>query len=62
MTITNVIQKALDSDEEIRMVGLDFSTVSNHVDHKAHIYKLRQLDAGVPFLNILTKYLTDSSE
>ena len=41
------------------MVGLDFSAAFNHVNHKALIFKLRQLGAGGPFLSILTEFLSN---
>ena len=49
-TITSFVQKALDSGCEVRMVGLDFSAVFDQVNHKALIFKLRQLGVGGPFL------------
>ena len=41
------------------MVGLDFSAALDHVNHKALICKLRQLDVGGSFLIILTKFLSN---
>ena len=51
LTISNVVQKALDSGHEIRMVGLDFSAAFDRVNHEALIFKLRQLGIGGSFLN-----------
>ena len=59
LTITNVVQKALDSGCEVRMVGLDFSAAFDHVNHEALIFKLRQLGLGGAFLSILIEFLTD---
>ena len=58
LTISNRVQKALDSGSEARMIGLDFSAAFDRVNHKVLIYKLRQLGIGIPFLNILTEFLT----
>ena len=41
------------------MVGLDFSAAFDHVNHKALIFKLRQLGVGGPFLSILTEFLSN---
>ena len=41
------------------MVGLDFSVAFNRVNHKALIFKLRQLGVGGPFLSILTEFLSN---
>ena len=58
LTISDRVQKALDSGYEARMVGLDFSAAFDRVNHKALIYKLRQLGIGGQFLSILTEFLT----
>ena len=44
------------------MVDLDFNAVFDHVDDKALIFKLRQLGAGGPFLDILTEFLPNKLE
>ena len=41
------------------MVGLDFSAAFSCVNHKALIFKLRQLGVGGPFLSILTEFLSN---
>ena len=41
------------------MVGLDFSAAFDRVNHKALIFKLRQLGIGGPFLSILTEFLSN---
>ena len=58
LTITNFVQKALDSGCEVRMVGLDFSAAFDQVNHRALVFKLRQLGDGDPFLSILTEFLS----
>ena len=41
------------------MVGFDFSAVLDQVNHKALIFKLRQLGVVGPFLIILTDFLSN---
>ena len=59
LTITNFVQKALDSGCKVRMAGLDFSAALDRVNHKVLIFRLRQLGVGGPFLSILTKFLSN---
>ena len=42
------------------MVGLDFSAAFDRVNHKALIFKLRQLGVGGPFLSTLTEFLSNT--
>ena len=62
LTISDRVQRALDSGFVARMVGLDFSAAFDRVNHNALIYKLRQLSIGGPFLNILMDFLTDRKQ
>ena len=39
--------------------GLDFSAAFDRVNHKALLFKLRQLGVGGPFLSILTEFLSN---
>ena len=59
LTITNFVQKALNSGCEVCVVGLDFSAAFDRVYHKALVFKLRQLGVGGPFLSILTEFLSN---
>ena len=59
LTITNFVQKALDSGCKVRMVGLYFNAASDQVNHKALLFKLGQLSVGGPFLSLLTEFLSN---
>ena len=59
LTITNFVQKALDCGSEMRMMGFNFSPAFDRVNHKALIFKLRQLGVGGLFLSILTEFLSN---
>ena len=58
-TITNFVQKPLNSGCGVCMVGLDFSAALDCVNHKTLIFKLGQLGVGGPFLSILTEFLSN---
>ena len=62
LTISDRVQKALDSGSEARLVGLDFSAAFDRVNHKALVFKLRQLGIGGPFLNILIEFLSNRKQ
>ena len=59
LTITNFVQKALDSGSKVCMVSLDFNAAFDRVSHKALIFKVRQLGVGDPFLSILIELLSN---
>ena len=62
LTISDRVQKALDSGLEARMIGLDFSAAFDRVNHKALIYKLKQVGIGGAFLNILVEFLSNRKQ
>ena len=62
LTITNFVQEALDSGCVVHMVGLGFCAAFDCVNHKALVFKLRQLGVGDPFLYILTEFLSNKLE
>ena len=41
LTITDAVQKSLDTCCEVRMIGLEFSTTFDYIDYKALIFKFR---------------------
>ena len=62
LTISNLVQRALDHGQEVRMIGLDFSSAFDRVNHKALLFKLRQLGVGGPLFDILTNFLSNRSQ
>ena len=59
LTISNTVQRAMDLGQEVRMIGLDFSAAFDCVNHKALLFKLKQLGIGGPFFNILSEFLSN---
>ena len=57
LSLSTILQGALDVGAEARMVGLDFSAAFDRVNHWALIYKLKLLGVGGPFINILSEFL-----
>ena len=62
LTISDSVQKALDSGMEARIIGLDFSSAFDCVNHEALIFKLKLLGVGGHFLNILIEFLSNRSQ
>ena len=62
LTISNIVQRALDLGQEVRMIGLDFSAAFDRVNHKALLFKLKQLGIGGPFFNILFEILSNRTQ
>ena len=44
------------------MIGLDFSAAFDRVNHKALLFKLKQLGIGGPFFNILSEFLSNRKQ
>ena len=57
--ITHNLQASLDAGHESRLVSLDFSSAFDRVNHRALLFKLRNLGIAGCFLNILTDFLTN---
>ena len=57
LSITSVIEKALDFSYKVRMVDLNFSSTFDRVNHKVLIFKLKRGGVGSPFLGIFIEIL-----
>ena len=57
LSLSAILQKALDEGAEARMVGLDFSAAFDRVNHNALVYKLKLMGIGGSFINILSEFL-----
>ena len=52
-----ILQSALESGQEVRIVQIDFSTAFDRVNHQGILYKLCSVGIGGSVLSILTKFL-----
>ena len=59
LAITNFVQKALGCGSKVHLVGLDFSSAFDRVNHKALIFKRRQVLVVLFLVSKLNFYQTD---
>ena len=62
MTISKVVPKALDSGCEVQMVGLNFGSAFDSVNHEALNFNLRQLGLVGVYLSLLIEFLVDTAQ
>ena len=55
--ISHVIQAALDSGSEARVMQLDFSSAFDRVNHAAILFKLQSIGVGGSFLSMIREFL-----
>ena len=56
-SIFHLVQENLDKGFETRIVQIDFSAAFDLVNHRALVYKLKELGIGGNLLNILKDFL-----
>ena len=62
LLINHDIQLSLDAGHEARLISLDFSSAFDRVNHKALLFKLRNLGFGGQLFSILSEFLTNRSQ
>ena len=58
LSISHILQEALECGHEARVVQIDFSAAFDRVNHSALLYKLRSVGVGGPVLSIISEFLS----
>ena len=62
LCVSHILQSALESGQEARIVQIDFSAAFGRVDHLGILYKLCSVGIGGSILSILTQFLSNRSQ
>jgi len=62
LSVSHVIQSALDAGSECRVVQLDFSAAFDRVNHTCLLYRLRCLGIGGPILGACHEFLSSRTQ
>ena len=60
--MSHTLQRALESEQEARIVQIDFSAAFDRVNHLGIFYKLYSMGIGGSVLSILTQFLSNRSQ
>ena len=60
--ICHNLQSSLDAGQESRLISLDFSSAFDKVNHRALLFKIRNLGVGDRFLDILNDFLSNRTQ
>ena len=62
LCMSHMLQSALDSGQEARIVEIDFSAAFDRVNHPGILYKLCSVGNGGSLLSVLTQFLSNRSQ
>ena len=62
MCVSHILQSALESGQEARIVQIDFSAPFDTANHRGILYKLCSAGIGVSILSVLTQFLSNRSQ
>ena len=62
LCLSHILQSALESGQEARIVQIDFSAAFDRVNHQGILYKLCSMGIGGSVLSILTRFLSNRSQ
>ena len=62
LCLSHTLQSGLESEQEARIVQIDFSTAFDRVNHLGILYKLCSVGIGVSVLSILTELISNRSQ
>ena len=61
LCVTHILQSALESGQDSRIVQIDFSAAFDRVNHQGILYKLCSVGIGGSVLSIWTQFLSNRS-
>ena len=59
LCVSHILQSALESGQEAKIVKIDFSAAFDRVNHLGILYKFCSMGIGGSVLSILTKFLSN---
>ena len=62
LCVSQTLQSALESGQEVRIVQIDFSAAFNRVNHQGILYRLSSVGIGGSVLSVLTQFLSNRSQ
>ena len=62
LCMSHILQSALESGQEARIVQIDFSAAFDRVNYQGILYKLCSVGIGGSVLSILTQFLSNRSQ
>ena len=62
LCVSHTLQSALESGQEVRIVQIDFSAVSDRVNHQGILNRLSSVGIGGSVLSVLTQFLSNQSQ
>ena len=62
LCVSHILQSALESGHEARIVQIDFSAAFDRINHQGILYRLCSVGIGGLVLSILTQFLSNLSQ
>ena len=62
LCVSHTLQSTLESEQEVRIVQIDFSTAFDMVNHQGIFYKLCSVSIEGSVLSVLTQFLSNRSQ
>ena len=62
LCMSHILQSALESRQEAKIVQIDFSAAFDRVNHQGILYRLYSVGIGGSVLSILTQFLSNPSQ
>ena len=62
LCVSHTLQSALESEQDARIVQIDFSAAFDRVIHQGILYKLSSVGIGCSVLSVLTQFLSNRSQ